>query len=89
MSTATREIARKLTSDWNREIKLDSGPSPICRYKGDLAAWRHHGYIQVSKSVQNFCTGSTYEGNYDSLGFAGLGEFVYPHGKYVVKRFIP
>ncbi|KAJ8942960.1 hypothetical protein NQ318_016735, partial [Aromia moschata] len=78
--TVFKKKERKLTSDWHREIKLDYVLAPLYRYKGDSVTKRHPGYIEICQSLREFCTGSSYEGNYNSLGFAGLGEYVYPHG---------
>ncbi|KAJ8973502.1 hypothetical protein NQ317_019611 [Molorchus minor] len=80
-SGRSKRRERKLTYDWHREIKLNSVLlPPLYRIKGDLATKRHPGYKQTFRDIKEFCTGSTYEGNYNALGFAGVGEYIYPHG---------
>lgn len=72
---------RKLTKDWGREIKLGSGVFSIYRFnRREAITGRHPGFIEYAKSTTKFCTKSSYEGNYNSVGFAGYGEYIYPHG---------
>ncbi|KAG5893737.1 hypothetical protein JTB14_001381 [Gonioctena quinquepunctata] len=70
-------LNRRLTRDWSREIESTSS---ILKAKVKGGSRLHRGFIQLEKPLEKFVTGSTFEGKQDSLGFAGLGTYVFPHG---------
>lgn len=72
---------RRLTKDWGNAIEA----LPDSKRITHLHTHQNHiGFIQVEKERTKFCTGSSYEGKYDALGFAGFGTYIFPHGaKYV------
>ncbi|CAH1117384.1 unnamed protein product [Phaedon cochleariae] len=73
---------RNLTSDWSREINASGHLQPRMSIMPYDAKFRgaHPGYKRISKNLQSYCTGSTYTGFHDALGFSGHGVYVYPHG---------
>ncbi|CAG9815717.1 unnamed protein product [Phaedon cochleariae] len=68
--------SRKLTVDWFREITVPGALTGIPSIRTNA----HPGYLRRAVPEETFCTGSTYKGQVDSLGFAGVGTYVYPHG---------
>lgn len=72
----------RLTQDWSREIRLPKFLKTYSRIKGACSQDFHPGQVQIEKPLHTFPTGSTYEGKYDSVGFAGFGVYKFPHGKF-------
>lgn len=71
MPPPPRGRAMSLSLDW--EKVLSEGPTK-------------EQFRQMQSSVEekppvSFCTGSTYTGQWDSLGMSGFGTFLFPHGK--------
>lgn len=82
------KIQRKLTQDWTKEIKLKEYLKTVSRSKRDCSEEIHTGYIQLEKPLTKFPTGSTYEGKYNSVGFAGIGVYVFPHGNSYIINYL-
>lgn len=87
MSHSEEEYARKLTQDWNREIKLTDFLITSARTKHDCTDKIHQGYTLIEKPLCKFGTGSSYKGTYDATGFSGFGKYVYSHGIYIFIKF--
>ncbi|XP_023011530.2 MORN repeat-containing protein 5-like [Leptinotarsa decemlineata] len=70
---------RKLTADWHNEIR--SHITDVIKHRlVDTDILLHpQASNQKKKPKETFCTGSTYDGQWDYLGFAGHGTYTFPH----------
>lgn len=62
-----------LSSDWSRVISGDSGQ------KDKEKTHRAISMVRERPEVK-FCTGSVYIGQWNRLGIAGFGTYIFPHG---------
>nr|CAI5833104.1 unnamed protein product [Callosobruchus analis] len=69
------EHEQSLNRDWSDVFKNDRLNSFSQTVLQARAA------MPETETSMRFCTGSSYRGGYNNLGFAGLGVYIYPHGK--------
>lgn len=67
-----------LSRDQNRELQPPKFFKTYLRTKADSS--QHLRHSLTSKPLKTFPTGSTYKGQYDRVGFAGIGIYKFPHG---------
>nr|CAI5868934.1 unnamed protein product [Callosobruchus analis] len=68
---------KRLTVDWENVVRDQVTSS---RRKSIIHQLKHHGDVEFDTELTRFCTGSSYEGSANNLGFSGVGQYTYPHG---------
>ncbi|CAH2000704.1 unnamed protein product [Acanthoscelides obtectus] len=74
---------KRLTVDWQNVIGdqvCGSGKFSIFRTLAYNRFVDNYGQVEFNMGRTRYCTGSSYEGSANALGFSGLGRYTYPHG---------
>nr|CAH7731053.1 unnamed protein product [Callosobruchus chinensis] len=74
---------KRLTVDWENvvrdQVAASRRVSTIQQLTYDSLVG-HYGQVEFDTELARFCTGSSYEGSANKLGFSGFGQYTYPHG---------
>ncbi|KAH1005154.1 hypothetical protein HUJ04_006190 [Dendroctonus ponderosae] len=78
---ARPKVRKTLTPDWDK-VGLKKPSSVFCKRVDYFPGYGglHPAQAEQEKPLEHFASGSSYEGSWNALGFAGFGTYVFPHG---------
>ncbi|CAH0554373.1 unnamed protein product [Brassicogethes aeneus] len=75
-----RRQKSSITTDWESVLKDDETNIAQVNTEDTQSNHMHAGFMEYERPLEEFCTGSKYEGSWNTLGFSGYGKYIFPHG---------